>query len=180
MIARRFLLLVGRIVLFVDDDECEIVDRREHRRARAHDHARFAALDAMPLLGAFAIGERGMQDGHFVAEDLVQVGGDGWREADLRNEQNGGASGIEYRAHRREIDRGFARSVTPCSSMPENLRASTASRMRASAACCAAVKSKSKCEEARLGAGDGELRGLFDDFDQAAADQRGKRGARDL
>ena len=108
MVARRLFLLVGRIVLLVDDDQREIGNRREDRRARADDHARFAALDAMPLLGAFFVGKRRVQDGDFVAEDLVQIGGDGGREADFRNQQNGGASGFEHRAHAGEIDGSLA------------------------------------------------------------------------
>ena len=108
VVARRFFLLVGGVVLFVDDDEREIGDRREDRRARADDHARVAALDAVPLLGAFAIGERGVQDGNFVAEDLVQVGGDGGSQTDFGDKEDGGASGFENAAHGGEIDRGLA------------------------------------------------------------------------
>ena len=108
VVARRFFLLVGGVVLFVDDDQREIGDRGKHRGPRADDHARFAALDAVPLLGAFAVGERGVQDGDFVAEDLVQVGRDGRCETNFRNEQDGRASGFENSAHGREIDRGLA------------------------------------------------------------------------
>ena len=95
-------------MLFVDDDEREIGDGGEDRGARADDHARVAALDAVPLLGALLVGERGVQDGDFVAEDLMQIGGDGGRQTDFRDEQDGGASGFEHRAHGGEIDRGFA------------------------------------------------------------------------
>ena len=108
VIARRLFLLVRRVVLFVDDDERKIGDRGEDRRARADDHARFAALDAMPLLGAFAVGERGVQDGNFIAEDLMQVGSHRRSQADLRNEQDGGASGFEHGTHGCQIHRGLA------------------------------------------------------------------------
>src|SRR6478672_13845989 len=110
MIARRLLLLVGRILLFIHDDECEIRHRREHRRSGSHDSASFAAANSMPMLGAFFIRKPGMEDGNLVAEDVVNVSCNGWREADLRNKQNGRASGIEYRLHRREIHGGFPRS----------------------------------------------------------------------
>ena len=110
VVARRFFLLVGRVVLFVDDDQREIGDRRKDGRARADDHARVAALDAVPLLGALAVGERGVQDGNFVAEDLMQIGGHGGRQADFRDEQNGGAPGFEHAAHGGQIDGGLARS----------------------------------------------------------------------
>ncbi len=99
VVARRFFLLVRGIVFFVDDDQREIGDRGEDRGARADDHARVAALDAMPLLGALLVGERRVQDGNFVAEDLMQIGGDGGREADFRDKQNGRASGFEHATH---------------------------------------------------------------------------------
>ena len=45
-------------MFFVDNDQREIRDRSENSRARADDHARFAASDAMPLLRALFVGER--------------------------------------------------------------------------------------------------------------------------
>ena len=108
VVARRFFLLVGGVLLFVDDDQSEIGHRREDCRARADHHARVAALDAMPLLGAFFVGERGVQDGDFVAENLMQVGGDGGREADFRDEEDGGASGFEHSAHAGQVHRGLS------------------------------------------------------------------------
>ncbi len=64
----------------------------------------------MPLLGAFLVGQRRVQDGDFVSEHLMQVGSDGRSQADLRDQQNGRASGLEHRSHGRQIDRGLARS----------------------------------------------------------------------
>ena len=110
VIARRLLLLVGGIMFFVDDDQREIGNRREDGRASADDHARVPALDAMPLLRALLVGERGVQDGNFIAEDLVQIGGDRWREADFRDEENGGAPSFEHGAHAREVNGGLARA----------------------------------------------------------------------
>ena len=110
VVARRLLLLVGRIVFFVDDNQREIGNRREDCGARADDHARVSALDAVPLLGALFVGKRGMQDGDFVAEDLVQIGGYRRREADFRDEENGGASRFEHGTHAREINGSFARA----------------------------------------------------------------------
>jgi hypothetical protein len=110
VVARRFFLLVGRVVLLVDDNECEIGDGSEDRRARAYDHARLSTLDAVPLLGAFAVGERGVEDGNFVAENLMQIGRDCRRQADFRNEENRGASSLEHAAHGCQINRCFARA----------------------------------------------------------------------
>src|SRR5580693_9863933 len=49
-----------------------------------------------------------MQDGDFVAEDLVQIGGYRRRESDFRHEQDGGAAGFEHGTHAREVDGSFA------------------------------------------------------------------------
>ncbi len=46
VVARVALVLVGGVVLLVDDDQPEIVDRREHGRARPDAHARLAARAA--------------------------------------------------------------------------------------------------------------------------------------
>ena len=55
VIARRFFLLVGGVVLFVDDQQGEIVHGGENGGARADHDAGIAALDAVPLLGTLAI-----------------------------------------------------------------------------------------------------------------------------
>ncbi len=181
VVARSFFLLVGRVVLFVDDDQREIGDRGEDRRPRADDHARFAALDAVPLLGALAIGERGVQDGNFVAENLVQVGGDGGSQADFRDEQDGGASGFEHAAHGGQIDRGLARSGDAVQQHAGEL----ARRRRLAASARARIAARDSVRS-RISAGRGfereteKSRGLFENLDQATANQRGERGSRDL
>jgi hypothetical protein len=78
VVAWRFFLLVGSVVFLVDDDEGEVGDGSEDSGARADDHARFASLDAVPLLGPLAVREPGVEDRDFVAEDLMQVGSDCW------------------------------------------------------------------------------------------------------
>ena len=44
----------------------------------------------MPLFGPLAVRKRGVKNGDFVAEDVVQIGGNRRREADFRNEEDGG------------------------------------------------------------------------------------------
>ena len=67
----------------------------------------------MPLLGALLIGQRRVQDGDFVSEHLMQIGGHRRRKPDLRNQQDGRASCFQNRAHGGEIDRRLARSSDP-------------------------------------------------------------------
>ena len=46
MIARRFVLFVGHILLFVKDDEPDLIDGRKQRGPRADDDPRFPAPHA--------------------------------------------------------------------------------------------------------------------------------------
>ena len=54
VVARVALVLVGGVVLLVDDDQPEVVDRREHGRARPDADPRLAAAQAQPLVVALA------------------------------------------------------------------------------------------------------------------------------
>ena len=108
MIARRLLLFVRPILFFVDNQQREIGDRCKHRRPRSDHDTRIATLDPVPLLGALVIGQAGMQDGDFVAEDLNQIGRHRRSEPDFRHQQNGGAPLFQHLAHGREINRRLA------------------------------------------------------------------------
>ena len=54
VVARVALVLVGRVVLLVDDDQAEPLDRREDRRARPDADARLARAQPRPLVVALA------------------------------------------------------------------------------------------------------------------------------
>ena len=97
-------------MLFVDDDERQVGHRREYRRARAYHNVGLAVADALPLLGALVIAQRGVQNGDLVGKDLLQIGGHGRSEPDLRHQQNRRAAFRQHRLHRRQIDRGLARA----------------------------------------------------------------------
>ena len=49
VVAQHLALLVGGLVLLVHDDELEVRQRREHRRARAHHHVERAAAGQLPV-----------------------------------------------------------------------------------------------------------------------------------
>ena len=57
VVARVALLLVGGVVLLVDDDQPEALDRREDRRARADGDPRLAGAQAAPLVVALALAD---------------------------------------------------------------------------------------------------------------------------
>ena len=68
VVARVALVLVGGVVLLVDDDEPEVGQRREDGRARPDADARLARAQARPLVVALAGRQRRVQDGDGVAE----------------------------------------------------------------------------------------------------------------
>ena len=60
MIMRAFVLLVGLVVLFIDDDQAEIGIGQKQRRARADHDRRFARRDRGPVALPGARGQFGM------------------------------------------------------------------------------------------------------------------------
>ena len=51
-----------------------------------------------------------MQDGDFFSEQLMQISSYRRSQSDLRDQQNGRAPRLKHRPHRRQINRGLARS----------------------------------------------------------------------
>ena len=62
VVARALFLLVRAVVLLVDDDQAEPVERREDRRTGADDDLDVAAPDPLPLIVALAVGEAAVLD----------------------------------------------------------------------------------------------------------------------
>ena len=180
VVARRFFLLVGGVVLFVDDDQCEIGDRGKDCGARADDHAGVSTFDAVPLLGAFAVGERGVEDGNFIAEDLMQVGGDGRGQTDFGDEQDRGTSGFEHAAHGCEIHRCLARSGDAVQQHAGEFVGRDAFPHACERGLLRGVQIEIEKRRTGLGARDGELRGLLQNLDEAPTNQRSERGSRDV
>ncbi len=84
--------------------------RREHAGARPDHHAGRARADAPPLLGALGVAERGVQDGHAVAEAGEELPGHRRGERDLRHQQQRAAADRQRRFDRVQIDLGLART----------------------------------------------------------------------
>jgi len=110
VVARVALVLVGRVVLLVDDDQAEALDRGEHRRARAHAHARLAAAQAQPLVEALAVAERRVQDRDGVAEALDEARHDLRRQRDLGHQDDRPLPPLERRADGLQVHLGLARA----------------------------------------------------------------------
>ena len=103
------LLLVRGVVLLVDDDQAQVDERREHRRARADDDAHLPAGDGGVGEQPLPRGEPRVQHGDPGAGEPPLDARDGLpREADLGHEQEDRAAGLERRLRRLEVDLGLA------------------------------------------------------------------------
>ena len=74
-------------MLFVDDDESEVGERREHGGARPHDDARLAAGHASPLVPTLARRQAAVQQRDAAPEALLNARDQLVREGDLGNEK---------------------------------------------------------------------------------------------
>ena len=77
MISRRFLLFVGRFVFFIDNDESEILQRRENSAARTDHDARATGMNFVPFVVAFALGQMTVQN----SDVVLRLGEKGLRDA---------------------------------------------------------------------------------------------------
>src|SRR5882757_9401884 len=64
VVTGSFFLLVTALLLFIDDDEAEIFERRENCGTRADYYTRFAIAYTPPFTCAFDIAQRGVQHGN--------------------------------------------------------------------------------------------------------------------
>ena len=49
-----------------------------------------------------------MQNRNFVAENLMQVGGDRWCKSNFRNQKDGRAASVKHRTHSRQVNGSLA------------------------------------------------------------------------
>ena len=111
VVARRFFLLVAVFLLFVDDDQAEIFERREDRGARADDDAGFAVAHAPPFAGALDVAERGVQNGDAFearAKPGAALTANPQSQSDFRDQDDGGLSARQRFLHGAQVDFGFA------------------------------------------------------------------------
>ena len=96
-------------MLLVDDDQAQVGDGREHRRARPDADARLAAAQTSPLVVALAGAQLRVQDGDGVAEAGLEAGDRLRGQGDLGHEHDPRARG-RAPPRRRQVDLGLART----------------------------------------------------------------------
>ena len=121
VVARVALVLVGRVVLLVDDDEPHVGERREHGAARPDAHPRVAGAQPVPLVAALGGGELGVQDRDGVPEPIGEAGDDLRRQRDLGDKDDRRPPACEHCRGRLEIDLGLARPRDPVQEQPLRL-----------------------------------------------------------
>src|ERR1700726_525010 len=120
-----------------------------------------------------------MQNGDFVAENLMQVGCDGGRKADLRDEQDGGTSGFENRTHARQIHGRLARASHAVQKNSGKLAPFNGFAQAVECALLRRVEIEFK-RRTRLATRYGKSRGFFDDFNQTSPREGAERSSWDV
>ena len=107
VVARRAVLLERRLVLFVEDDEAEVLQRREQRRTRADCDARLALQQALPLAAALRVGEAAVQH-RDIGETRREATDRLRRQRDLGHEHDAGAAARADFFEDAKVDLGLA------------------------------------------------------------------------
>ena len=110
VVAESLLVLVGGVVLLVDHDHAELLERGEERGARAHRDRRVAAAQALPLGEALGGPESAVQHRQSVAEARAQAAEDLVGQGDLGNQHQGLPPDAKGVGHRAQVDLGLAAS----------------------------------------------------------------------
>ena len=95
-------------MFFVDDDEPDTVQRREHRRPRADDDVHCTAADALPLIVPFAGGQAAVLNGDTVAELVTKRASDGGRQCNFGHQDQRRAIVTADGRREAEVDFGLA------------------------------------------------------------------------
>ena len=101
---------VAVLLLFIHQDQAEILYGSKHRTARADDKARSAPLDTLPLVTALAGGKAAVHDGNLVAEPGAETGKHLRRQGDLRYKQDRALSLLQAFCNQVGVNAGFAAS----------------------------------------------------------------------
>ena len=110
VVAHAVLLLVGRVVLLIDDDEAEIGIGQEQSRARADHHRHLARRHRRPGARAPPRRDLGMPFRRPHAEALGEAVEELRGERDLRHQDQHLPAAPDDLGHRLEIDLGLARA----------------------------------------------------------------------
>ena len=109
VVARVVVLLVRGVVLFVDDDQPQVAEGREHRRAGAEHEARAPLGGGAPGRQALAGREAGVEHGDPLAREARREARDRLAgEADLGHQHEDAVPGAQHGLGGAQVDLGLA------------------------------------------------------------------------
>ena len=107
MVARAGTLLVAGLVLLIDDDKAQVVERTKERRAGADDHAGRTAGDHIPLVQTLARRKTRMEHSDRLPKARAKTADGLGRQRDLGHEHAGRTAGRQHALNRRKVNLGF-------------------------------------------------------------------------
>ena len=113
LVARRAVLLIARVVLFVHHDDARVPQRGEKGDARPDDDVDGTGADAPPLVGPLATGEAAVKERHLGAEVGTQPVDQRHGHGDLRDEHERGPAACQRGGDRLDVDGGLAGAGRP-------------------------------------------------------------------
>ena len=108
IVARRSFADIAAVMFFVDDDDADIFERREHRAARADDNFRLARTHAPPFVEPFPRRKTAVQNSRRAAEAGAELGEHLRRQGNFGYEKNGAFAFPQILRNEVEIDFRFA------------------------------------------------------------------------
>ena len=113
MVAQTFLLFIGTVVLFVDNDQPRVFHRGEQRRACADNNVGFAIPSRQPAFEALAVVDRRMHQGDTGIEALFEAGQGLRAKVDLGDQHQRLLAGLQGFADQLQIHFGLAAASDP-------------------------------------------------------------------
>ena len=104
MVARRLVLLVAHVLFLVEDDEADVIGRREERRARADDDARLIAAHAQDGVVALREAQAAVHDDEIIGKVRLEGHDDLSRQRDFRHEHDDAAAGRAHALSELDVD----------------------------------------------------------------------------
>ena len=95
-------------MLFIDDDQAKLRQRREHRGTRTDHHARLAGVSGAPAREAFSVAETRVQHRDRHREPCAEALEELRREADLRHQHQRRAPALERAGGEPQVHLGLA------------------------------------------------------------------------
>ena len=104
VVARRLVLLVAHVLFLVEDDEADVIGRREERRARADDDARLIAAHAQDGVVALREAQAAVHDDEVIGKVRLERHDDLSRQRDFRHEHDDAAAGRAHALGELDVD----------------------------------------------------------------------------